>query len=56
MVDQDHAGTGTERGRHQRGVTLLPPSGGPTQAGATPNLAFRAMIKAGGEVALKVAV
>ena len=36
--------------------TALPPSGGPTQAGTTPSVAFRAKIGSDGEVDLGVAL
>jgi hypothetical protein len=40
---------------HCRGyVLLLPPSGGPTQAGTTPSVAFRAVVAQDGEVNLAI--
>ena len=43
------------RGRGRRG-RVLPPSGGPTQVGTTPNLAFRAIIEPHGESVMEVAL
>jgi hypothetical protein len=36
--------------------SLLPPSGGPTQVGTTPSVAFRATIGADGEAEIEAAV
>jgi hypothetical protein len=36
--------------------SLLPPSSGPTQAGATPRVTFRAAIKAGGDVDMVISL
>ena len=45
------------REAREEAKSLLPPSGGPTQVGTTPSLAFRAMIGAdGGEVEMVVAL
>jgi hypothetical protein len=50
------AGVAQVRALHEEAVSLLPPSGGPTQVGTTPELSFRAMLRGQEEVtALEVA-
>jgi hypothetical protein len=50
------AGVAQVRALHEEAVSLLPPSGGPTQVGTTPELSFRAKLRGQEEVtALEVA-